>query len=361
MILTPADSVHSAFLKFLEHCCARRGLMSRQITISRLRRGALISHVLTKGNAIATLIKTFWVIAVLTLTSCAAVRQFPDDPGANSDATSSYQQYFNAEWITKYEATPSTQRQYLRDTIVINRMLAYDVSYQTFKTQLLTEGNSINTIGDLIVLALSGLGATTGTAATKAALAAASAGIVGAKTAISADLFYQRTLPALIAQMDASRATAKAAILNGLSRPDSDYPLVRAFVDLQQLSDAGSMIGAVGTITGDAAAKKNAAEASLTFARTADYKATLQTRQSLSDLIGKLSDQQVLKLVQRADAIVASDEKGKAILASFDRATLLSNAGVARTALQVAVVEGGGDPATLQRWNAAISAVTASN
>jgi hypothetical protein len=57
--------------------------------------------------------------------------------------------------------------------------------------------------------------------------------------------------------MDANRATAKAAILNGLSKPDKDYPLVRAFVDLQQLRDAGSMIGAVGSITGDAVAKKS--------------------------------------------------------------------------------------------------------
>jgi len=187
-------------------------------------------------------------------------------------------------------------------------MLAYDVAYETFKQQLLTEGNSVNTIGDLVVLALSGLGATAGTATTKAALAAASAGIVGAKTAISSDLFYQRTLPALIAQMDANRATAKAAILNGLSRPDTDYPLVRAFVDLQQLSDAGSMIGAVGTITGDAA-KKSAAEASLTFTRTAAYKATFETRKSLSEAIGKLSDSQILKLIQRVDVIIASDER----------------------------------------------------
>jgi len=188
-------------------------------------------------------------------------------------------------------------------------MLAYDVAYETFKQQLLTEGNSVNTIGDLVVLALSGLGATAGTATTKAALAAASAGIVGAKTAISSDLFYQRTLPALIAQMDANRATAKAAILNGLSRPDTDYPLVRAFVDLQQLSDAGSMIGAVGTITGDAAAKKSAAEASLTFTRTAAYKTTFETRKSLSEAIGKLSDSQILKLIQRVDVIIASDER----------------------------------------------------
>ena len=329
--------------------------MSVKPADSALCQRAWVCSVLTKRS------KNLFVIAVLALTSCAVVRQFPDDPAANSDVSASYQQYFNAEWVTKYEAASGTQRSSLRDTIVINRMLAYDVAYATFKTQLLTEGNSINTIGDLIVLALSGVGATTGTATTKAALAAASAGIVGAKTAISSDLFYQRTLPALIAQMDANRATAKAAILNGLGRPDIDYPLVRAFVDLQQLSDAGSMIGAVGSITGDAAARKSAAEASLTFVRTADFKATFQTRKSLTETIGKLSDPQILSLIQRVDVIVASDERAKAVLASFDHATLVSNVGVARTALQAAVAEGTGDPATLQRWTAAISAVTSGN
>jgi hypothetical protein len=62
-----------------------------------------------------------------------------------------------------------------------------------------------------------------------------------------------------------------------------------------------------------------------------------------------------------ADVIVAADQKAKAILASFDRATLLTDVGEARTALQVAVTEGEGDPATLQKWTAAISAVRSGN
>lgn len=312
-------------------------------------------------NDMATLARNFSLTAVLALASCAGIRQFPNDPASNSDAAAGYQQYFYAEWISKYETTSNNERLITRDTIVINRMLAYDQSYGVFKKQLLTEGNSINTGGDLIVLALSGLGATTGAAATKAALAAASAGIIGAKTAISSDLFYQRTLPAIIAQMDANRATAKAAILNGLSRQDSDYPLVRALVDLQQLSDAGSMIGAVGSITENAAGQKSAAEHSLTFARTAEYKATIQFRIYLTDAIGNLSGNQILQLIQKTDGIVATDQKAKAILASFDRAILLTNVEVARTALRASVVHGEGDPVTLQNWAAAISAVTSGN
>ena len=75
-----------------------------------------------------------------------------------------------------------------------------------------------------MALVLSGLGATTGGAATKAALAAASAGVIGAQGVISKDLYYQRTVPALLAQMEANRARATLVILQGIQKSESDYP-----------------------------------------------------------------------------------------------------------------------------------------
>jgi hypothetical protein len=51
----------------------------------------------------------------------------------------------------------------------MNRMLAYYITYSNFKRRLLTDGNLISTGGDLVGLALTGLAATTGSAATKSA------------------------------------------------------------------------------------------------------------------------------------------------------------------------------------------------
>ena len=104
----------------------------------------------------------FLTISVLALTGCASISQFPDDPGSASNVSEGYQQYFDAEWITTYETASADKKDAMRDTIVINRMLAYDESYENFKKELLSEGNSKGTLADLAVLALSGFGATMG-------------------------------------------------------------------------------------------------------------------------------------------------------------------------------------------------------
>jgi hypothetical protein len=45
---------------------------------------------------------------------------------------------------------------------------------------------------------------------------------VGAQAAINRDLYYQRTLPALLAQMEANRAKVELTIMNGLAKSDND-------------------------------------------------------------------------------------------------------------------------------------------
>jgi hypothetical protein len=60
-----------------------------------------------------------------------------------------------------------------------------------------------------LYLATNAVATVTGGEVTKAALAAGSAFMVGTQGAISKDLFYQRTIPALLAQMEANRTDAK--------------------------------------------------------------------------------------------------------------------------------------------------------
>ncbi len=128
-------------------------------------------------------------------------------------------------------------------------MRAYNIEFDNFEKNLWAEGNIITTGGDLIALVLAGLGATTGSAGTKAALSAATAGVVGAQAAINRDLYYQRTLPALLAQMEANRANVELTVLNGLAKSDSEYPLYKAEIDLESLKNAGSMPSAISVIT----------------------------------------------------------------------------------------------------------------
>ena len=202
------------------------------------------------------------------LASCAPVIGYPHDPEDTEAVSASLASYFKPEADSEYDKLTGDQRQQRRNLIILSRMRAYDIAFDDFQKRLYGDGNAVSVGGDLILLILNGLGATTGSAATKAALAAASTGIVGAQAAISKDLYYQRTIPALLAQMQANRNQIKASILTGLEQPDAKYPLARAELDLEVLKNAGSIPGAIGNITQQAEQQNAEAQAKINSLRS---------------------------------------------------------------------------------------------
>jgi hypothetical protein len=198
--------------------------------------------------------------AALQLTSCASVSGFPNDPENTSAVLASLQPYFDPSIDVQYYAeSDAAKRRLLRDMIVINQIRGYDIVFANFERELYGNGNGVAVGGDLAILALNGFGAVAGVAATKAALAAASAGVLGAQGAINKDLYYQRTIPALLAQMDANRTNAKTTIMVGLKQGDLNYSLPQAYIDLGTLRNAGGIPGAISNVT--QAASQNAENA----------------------------------------------------------------------------------------------------
>jgi hypothetical protein len=110
-----------------------------------------------------------------------------------------------------------------------------------------------------------------GAAVTKAALNVASGAVTGAEGAISKELYYQRTLPALISQMEANRTNAKVSILTGVKQPDSAYPLVQAYADLEILKAAGGIPLAISNVTQTASGNQQDAELRLQALRVSNY------------------------------------------------------------------------------------------
>jgi hypothetical protein len=267
------------------------------------------------------------------------------------------QTYFAPEKITEYENADSQTRLGLRNTIVLNRMRAYDITFSDFKRRLAGDANSVTLGSDLLVLALGGLVATTGSATTKAALGAAITGIAGAQAAINKDLYFQRTLPALLAQMDASRAQAKVPILSGLRLSDEEYPLQRALVDLDALRDAGSIVGAIGNIT--QAAEQQKADA-LTFQRDAGFLATRPARAAIKQRIDKLKPPQILALARIMTPNLATRSatlRGNLARLPIDQTRVLTDPNTASFLLQAWI--GFEDPSTanLEQWSAALDQV----
>lgn len=209
---------------------------------------------------------------------CAPVIGYPADPDNTDKTLDALTPYFSPDYDKQYNTMPhGAERQQLRDLIVLSRTRAYNLEFDSFERRLNGDGNAVSAGGDLVLLTLAGLIATTGNAGTKAALGAASAGVLGAQAAINKDLYYQRTLPALLAQLEANRAKATLTIMQGLNLDDSKYSLAQAELDLDTLKRSGGIPTAIGNITQQAETDKANSQASLDQLRTLPFNTTSST------------------------------------------------------------------------------------
>jgi hypothetical protein len=133
-----------------------------------------------------------WVLFCLlaaNIAGCAPLSGCPSDPSNPKAELTALQTYFAPDVRKKYDAIvdPKLRRQF-RDEVVYGQIRAYDITFKRFEKALAGDSNAFSIGTDLLVLGLNAAGAVTGASA---ALAAASAGIVGAKGAVDKDLFYR--------------------------------------------------------------------------------------------------------------------------------------------------------------------------
>jgi hypothetical protein len=190
------------------------------------------------------------------LGGCAEISGYPTDPEDSDTVIRNLQPYLDPAIDAEYNNATGEARQAKRDIIVLSRMRAFNIQFDKYEKRLWGDGNSITLGGDLTALALTGLATTASAVGAKTAFSAAATGVIGADAAINKDLYYQRTLPALIAQMEADRSRAQRAILLNLQKPDSVYPLAAAEIDLDALKKAGSMPAAIANVTQAASTEK---------------------------------------------------------------------------------------------------------
>ena len=193
------------------------------------------------------------------LAACAPLLGYPRDPEDTDATLTRLTPYFDGSKDVEYAHAPPAAKTNIRNEIMFARMRAYDITFADFEKRLYGDGNAVTLGSDLVGLILAGLTATAGGAATKSALGAASAGVIGANTAINKDLYYQKTIPALLAQMEADRLQAKAPIVAGMKLPDEQYPLIQAYVDLDAYKNAGSIPAAINAINKDTGTAKEEA------------------------------------------------------------------------------------------------------
>lgn len=223
------------------------------------------------GTGVRCLRAALLAATTLGTVSCAALDGYPRDPEDTTAVAAVLQTYFDPALDAAYNVQPSKAQ---RDTIVLSRIRAYDISFDRFEKELWSGGNSMALGGDFAGLALAGIATTVKNAATKTIYSAAGLGVLGAEAAINHDLFYQRTLPALIAQMEANRAKVKIRIVAGLAQDISKYSLAMAMLDLDDLKRTGSLPAAISTVTGQANEENKAAQARLQELRKGGFSTT---------------------------------------------------------------------------------------
>ena len=221
-------------------------------------------------------------VGILSSTGCGTISGYQQRPEPHASVRKARRElYFGLNADKPYHDAAAGDRQKIRDELVYGKMQVLEDDFQDLERSLNSAGNSVSLGGDLIAIVLNGVAATAGSATSKSALSAASGGIVGAQGAINKDLYYQKTLPALISQMQANRAAASVTIVQNLKQADAAYPLNAAEIDLQHLIEAGSLVTALNDISQQATQQKKGSEAQiqnlrdLTFA-TSDSATKLQ-------------------------------------------------------------------------------------
>jgi hypothetical protein len=185
-----------------------------------------------------------FIIISLLNTSCTAIKSYPDRPVDAED------QLKELSWCFKYNdiKTPNPINQDLtvwRDMVINCQIYAIDLNFTLFEQSLARENINLNTGTDLAVIGLGAGTAIIGSATTKSILGAISGGITGAKGSIDKDIFFSKTMPALLSQMEAQRKTQLLKIRNGLQNKADKYPLSEALIDVEDYYKAGSIPAAL--------------------------------------------------------------------------------------------------------------------
>lgn len=309
--------------------------------------------------------------ASLFITACSSMQGFPDRAGDVDERLKQLaQNYFlpHADVLANYrELTSASARRAYRDDVVYGRMMAVDLQFSIFSEAIYEEGIATNLTLDILGIGVGVAGAAVTAAEGSRILSALSGGISGTSTSINKNLYYERTMPALMALMEAERDQIRAEIFGGLLQEDQTYSLGQALIDLERYYLSGSIPGALSSVTQQAGATKEAADAAMSTARDAafvDVAAQSRVNSSL-DLVSSLPPGAAWEILQappsELDSFVASAVRGRlGGTALADAGGLLGGAANDANAKEVLrmvlVLLQDRSEESFDKWNAAIAA-----
>lgn len=186
----------------------------------------------------------------------------------------------------------------IRDRYIGTQIIGIDTRYEHFLRHVSRQFRGSNVVLDIISFGLTSAASVTGASATRA-LSAAASGVTGSRASISRDVFYERTLSALVDEMNAARDVIKASILENMKRDITSYSLEAALIELRAYEAAPSLDGALQKLSKSAAEDAKAADAKVALSRvcTPDD-TTLQLRAKIVTYLKGLNEPKDLRTLQ---------------------------------------------------------------
>jgi hypothetical protein len=199
--------------------------------------------------------------AVLLLAGCSSFNGAPSPPTDLAAEVSGLAALHSASTISDCIKQPIELQTSCRDSIVQSRMIVIDSQYTQFRQHFYGEARWGGFAATITSMALTTTAAFPGVAAsTSKILSGIATGVTGTREAFEKDVLIDRTATALETAMDVARNSVALRIRVGLKAPARDYPLAVALSDLEAYYNAGTLLGALASITevvGVEAAKTN--------------------------------------------------------------------------------------------------------
>lgn len=248
--------------------------------------------------------KTIWrpiVIASLTLalSACAGLRQFPENAVETKATLSEIDAAYATALSGMYSATSADAKRSVRNQFIEKRIAVIDANYRTFIEALAKENAGVDFGVGVTEVGVGAAGTLVNESASQI-LSAISAALAGSKSSYDKNVLYEKTISALLAQMEAGRKEIAARIFQNWSQSVDDYPLWVARRELAAYELAGSIPGAIISTASDASEKEKKANAIMMekVTKAAVTKEMFASRASIIASIKSLSGSAAKALVQ---------------------------------------------------------------
>lgn len=210
---------------------------------------------------IQTLLTSLLIGSAVMFGGCASFQGFPKPPNTSAAVAPAPGYQLGDSGILKYNSEQDlTTKQLIRNDIIDARMAEIDRNFADFERALYIEGVGSGVGTDWVLLALTSASTLSTVTHTKTIYSALSTAVAGGNAAFDKRVLFDKTLPALLAQMTAQRETVRLSIRTNELLPIQAYSLFAAQSDLETYAFAGSIAGAIASVAEDAGKKSSTAK-----------------------------------------------------------------------------------------------------